>query len=194
MKRFAKIAAALAVATAAASITTVQAAEWTLDSSHSQIVFSYNHLGFSTTTGMFSGFTGDISFDPENPEAASVSVEIPTESLITGWPDRDKHFLTADFFDKDAAPLITFKSTSVEVTGDNTANITGDLTLNSVTKPVVLETTFNGSKEHPMMKKPWAGFDATAKIVRSEFDMGNFAPFISDEVDIKISVEAMPAE
>lgn len=194
MKKFAKLAAAFAVATSVAQVTAAQAAEWKLDPTHSQIVFSYNHLGFSTTTGMFSGFNGDISFDPENPEASSVSVEIPTESLITGWPDRDAHFLSADFFDKDAAPLITFKSTAIEVTGEKTANITGDLTLNNVTKPVVLETTFNGSQEHPMEKKPWAGFDATAQVLRSDFDMGAFTPFISDEVAINISVEAMSAE
>ena len=170
------------------------ASKWVLDASHSQIVFSYNHLGFSTTYGMFSGFTGNISFDEANPENSTVSINIPTESLITGWPERDTHFLTADFFDKDAAPAITFTSTSIEVTGDMTANITGDLTLNNVTKPVVLAATFNGTKEHPMAKKPWAGFDATTTVIRSDFDMGNFAPFVSDEVKLMISIEAMPAE
>lgn len=186
--------AALAVASSLVIAAPAQSADWVLDSSHSQVVFSYNHLGYSTTYGMFSGFSGQISFDPEKPEAGSVSVEIPTESLITGWDKRSEHFLSADFFDKDAAPLITFTSTAIEVTGDNTANITGDLTLNNVTKPVVLATTFNGTKEHPMAKKPWAGFDATTTIVRSEFDMGQFAPFVSDEVKLMISVEAMPAE
>ena len=195
MNRISRFAAALAVTTGlSAAATAAQAADWVLDSSHSQIVFSYNHLGYSTTYGMFSGFTGAISFDPANPEAGSGSVEIPTESLITGWPERDGHFLTADFFDKDAAPMITFTSTAIEVTGDNTANITGDLTLNNVTKPVVLATTFNGTSEHPMAKKPWAGFDATTTIVRSDFDMGMFAPFVSDEVKLMISVEAMPKE
>ncbi|MGB7432890.1 MAG: YceI family protein [Ahrensia sp.] len=196
MNTFSRIAAALALTTgmAGALSAPAQAAEWVLDSSHSQIVFSYNHLGYSTTYGMFSGFTGEINFDPAKPEEASVSVEIPTESLITGWPARDQHFLTADFFDKDAAPAITFTSTNIEVTGENTANITGDLTLNNVTKPVVLATTFNKADEHPMAKKPWAGFDATTTIVRSEFDMGQFAPFVSDEVNLNISIEAMPKE
>ncbi len=192
MKRISSI-AAMTLATAIGLSAPAKAADWTLDSSHSQIVFSYNHLGFSTTYGMFSGFTGNISFDPSKPEEGSVSVEIPTESLITGWPKRDAHLLSGDFFDKDTAPKITFQSTSIEVTGENTANITGDLTLNNVTKPVVLATTFNGTKEHPMAKKPWAGFDASTTIVRSDFDMGQFAPFVSDEVDLVISVEAMPA-
>lgn len=196
MKRIYQAAAALAVSTSLAFAVPAiaNAAEWELDSSHSQIVFSYDHLGYSTTFGMFSGFEGTINFDPAKPEEASVSVEIPTESLITGWPARDQHFLTADFFDKDAAPLITFTSTSIEVTGENTANITGDLTMNNVTKPVVLETTFNGAREHPMQKKPWAGFNATATIKRSDWDMGQFAPFVSDEVGIQISIEASAAE
>ncbi|WP_421852579.1 YceI family protein [Oricola sp.] len=196
MKRIlASVAAvALAAGISSASLTAASAAEWVLDSSHSQIVFSYNHLGYSTTYGMFSGFTGNISFDPADPAAGSVSVEIPTESLITGWAQRNQHFLSPDFFDKDAAPTITFKSTAVEVTGENTGNITGDLTMNGVTKPVVLAATLNNSGEHPMAKKPWAGFSATATIVRSEWDMGQFAPFVSDEVELMISVEAQPAE
>ena len=182
--------AALALGAASAS---AQAEQWVLDSSHSQIVFSYDHLGFSTTFGMFSGFAGEITFDPENPEAGSVTVEIPTQSLITGWPQRDAHFLSADFFDAEAAPAITFTSTAIEVTGENTANITGDLTMNNVTNPVVLETTFNGVGQHPQNQRPLTGFTATATIVRSDWDMGQFAPFVGDEVSLEISVEAQPA-
>ena len=184
----------LAASVAAISASTASAAQWTLDSSHSQIVFSYNHLGFSTTYGMFSGFTGEITFDPEKPEQGSVTVEIPTESLITGWPQRDQHFLSADFFDKDAAPAITFTSTAIEVTGENTANITGDLTMNSITRPVVLETVFNGIRPHPQANTDWTGFSATTTILRSEWDMGLAAPFVGDEVAIAIEVEAKPAE
>ena len=185
--------AAISALAMAGTHMTVQAAEWVLDPSHSQIVFSYNHLGYSTTYGMFSGFEGEISFDPENPEAASVTVEIPTESLITGWPQRDQHFLSEDFFDSGSAPAITFASTAIEVTGENTANITGDLTVNNVTQPVVLETTFNGVREHPQAQEPWTGFSATATILRSDWDMGAFAPFVSDEVSLSIEVEARPA-
>ncbi len=188
----AAIAAISAIALGAASFS-AHADQWVLDSSHSQIVFSYDHLGFSTTFGMFSGFTGEITFDPENPDAGSVTVEIPTQSLITGWPQRDAHFLSADFFDAEAAPAITFASTGIEVTGENTANITGDLTMNNVTSSVVLETTFNGVGQHPQAQSPWTGFTATATIARSDWDMGQFAPFISDEVDLQISVEAQPA-
>lgn len=185
--------AAISALALAGGQATANAAEWVLDPSHSQILFSYNHLGFSTTYGMFSGFSGEISFDPEEPEAASVSVEIPTETIITGWAERNQHFLSEDFFDAGGAPLITFKSTAIEVTGDNTANITGDLTVNNVTNPVVLQTVFNGVREHPQAQQPWTGFSATATLLRSDWDMGAFAPFVGDEVDLAIEVEARPA-
>lgn len=166
-----------------------------LDSSHSQIVFSYDHLGFSTTTGMFSGFEGSIELDAENPAASSVAVSFPASSLITGWPEREAHLLSDDFFSAEANPLVSFTSTSIEVTGDTTGLITGDLTINGITKPVVLDTVMNQMAEHPMANLPWVGFDATATLLRSDFDMGAFAPFVGDEVEIYISIEAMvPAE
>ena len=167
---------------------------YTLDPSHSQIVFSYNHLGFSTTTGMFSGFEGTIRFDAEDPAASSVEVAFPTASLITGWDERTAHFLTADFFGAEEAPEISFTSTAIEVTGEKTGKITGDLTINGITKPVVLEAEMTQMGEHPMAKAPWVGFNATTTIVRSDFDMGQFAPFVGDEVSVSISIEAMKAE
>jgi polyisoprenoid-binding protein YceI len=168
---------------------------YVLDPSHSQIVFSYNHLGFSTTTGMFSGFEGSIELDQEDPAASSVSVSFPAKSLITGWPAREAHFLSEDFFGAEANPLVTFTSTSIEVTDEETGKITGDLTMNGITKSVVLDATLNQLGDHPMENRPWAGFDATTKLLRSDFDMGQFAPFVGDEVAIDISIEAMvPAE
>jgi polyisoprenoid-binding protein YceI len=166
-----------------------------LDASHSQIVFSYDHLGFSTTTGMFSGFEGTIELDAENPAESSVKVSFPAQSLITGWPAREAHFLTEEFFGADANPLVTFTSTGIEVTGDNTGLITGDLIMNGITKSVVLDATMNQLADHPMANMPWAGFDATTTLLRSDFDMGQFAPFVGDEIAINISIEAMaPAE
>jgi polyisoprenoid-binding protein YceI len=168
---------------------------YTLDPSHSQIVFSYDHLGYSRTTGMFSGFEGTIVMDAADPAASNVSVSFPASSLITGWPAREAHFLTEDFFGADANPLVTFTSTSIEVTGEKTGLITGDLTLNGITKSVVLDATLNQMGDHPMAKQPWAGFDATTTLLRSDFDMGQFAPFVGDEVTINISIEAMvPAQ
>jgi polyisoprenoid-binding protein YceI len=174
----------------------VQAApqSYVLDASHSQIVFSYNHLGYSTTYGMFSGFEGEVSFDAENPAASSVNVSMPLSSMITGWEARFTHFMAPDFFNAKGDEIVTFSSTAIEVTGENTALITGDLTLNGVTKPVVLDAKLNQTGTHPMANKEWAGFDATATVVRSEFNLGQFAPYVSDEVELKISIEAMKAE
>jgi polyisoprenoid-binding protein YceI len=166
---------------------------YTLDSSHSQILFSYNHLGYSTTWGMFSGFEGDIQFDQEDPANSSVNVSFPVRSMFTGWEARFEHFMSEDFFGAGEDEMVTFASTGIEVTGETTADITGDLTLNGITKPVTLEATLNQASEHPMENKPWAGFNATTTLLRSDFEVGDFAPFVSDEVDVQISIEAMPA-
>ena len=167
---------------------------YVLDASHSQIVFSYDHLGYSTGHGMFSGFEGEIAFDQEDPAASSVSVSFPVRSMLTGWEARFEHFMSGDFFGADADEMVTFTSTGIEVTGESTALITGDLTLNGVTKSVVLDAKLNQSGMHPMANQQWAGFDATTTLIRSDFEVGAFAPYVSDEVAVTISVEAMKAE
>ncbi len=171
-----------------------EAQKYLLDASHSQIVFSYNHLGYSTTTGMFSGFEGEIQFDQENPAASSVTVAFPVRTMLTGWQERFDHFMSPDFFGATEEEMVTFTSTAIEVTGEKTARITGDLTLNDVTKSVVLDAVLNQVGDHPMAGKPWAGFSATTTLYRSEFNLGMFAPYVSDEVQVQISVEAMKAE
>lgn len=183
-----------ALTAAAATSAWAEATPYTLDASHSQIVFSYDHLGYSRTTGMFSGFEGTIMFDEADPSASSVEVSFPAESLITGWPAREGHFLSDDFFGAEANPVVSFTSTAIEVTGDNTGVITGDLTINGITQSVALDAKLNQASNHPMQEKPWVGFDATTTLLRSDFDMGNFAPFVGDEVDIYISIEAAAAD
>jgi polyisoprenoid-binding protein YceI len=189
------------VLTSAAALTALAGAalaapeEYTIDTSHAQIVFSYDHLGFSTTTGMFGDITGTITFDAEDPAASSVNATFPVASLMTGFQGRDEHFASPDFFGAEgAAPEVTFVSTGIEVTGENTALITGDLTLNGVTQEVVLDTVLNQQGTHPMEQKPWLGFDATTTLTRSEWNLGMFAPAVSDEVEVSISIEAMQAD
>ncbi|MEO9895728.1 MAG: YceI family protein [Paracoccaceae bacterium] len=184
----------LAAALAATATTGFAADKYILDSSHSQVVFNYNHLGFSTTYGMFSGFEGEIVFDQEDPAQSSVTVTMPTKSMFTGWEKRTAHFLSGDFFGATDESLISFASTGIEITGDNTAKITGDLTLNDVTKSVVLDAVLNKVGPNPLSKTDWAGFDATTTLKRSEFGLGAFAPAVSDEVEVSISVEAAKAE
>ncbi|MDE4304379.1 YceI family protein [Phaeobacter gallaeciensis] len=186
------LAAALTGAAATAAVAAPE--KYVLDSSHSQVVFNYNHLGFSTTWGMFSGFEGEIMFDKEDPAASSVSVSMPVMSMLTGWEARFDHFMSNDFFAATEDEMVSFTSTGIEVTGENTANITGDLTLNGVTKSVVLDAKLNQSGDHPMAGKPWAGFNATTSLLRSDYGLEKFAPYVSDEVQVQISIEAMKAE
>ena len=185
---------AAALLAVVASTATAAPEAYILDASHSQILFSYNHLGYSTTHGMFSGFDGEIAFDQEDPAASSVNISFPVMSMLTGWEQRFVHLMSGDFFGASEGDMITFASTGIAVTGDNTAMITGDLTMNGVTKSVVLDATMNQAGTHPMAEKPWAGFDATTSVLRSDFNVGNFAPFVGDEVQIMISIEAMKAE
>ena len=185
---------AAALLAAVSSTATAAPEAYVLDASHSQILFSYNHLGYSTTHGMFSGFDGEIAFDQEDPAASSVNISFPVMSMLTGWEQRFAHLMSGDFFGASEGDMITFASTGIAVTGDNTAMITGDLTMNGVTKSVVLDATMNQAGTHPMAEKPWAGFDATTSVLRSDFNVGNFAPFVGDEVQIMISIEAMVAE
>lgn len=184
----------LAAALSTCATFAIAAEKYDLDASHSQIVFSYDHLGFSTTWGMFSGFEGEIMFDKDDPAASSVIVSMPTKSMFTGWEQRDGHFMSDDFFGATDEDLISFVSTGIEVTGDDTALITGDLTMNDITKSVVLDASLNQIGTHPMENKVWAGFDATTTLVRSDFGLGQFAPFVSDEVQVRISIEAGIAE
>lgn len=177
-----------------AAIATAEPVKYQLDASHSQVLFSYEHLGFSTTYGLFSGFDGNIMFDQEDPANSSVTVSMPLASMITGWEKRFGHFMSPDFFDAAEGETVSFTSTSIELTGESTAKITGDLSLNGTTKSVVLDAVLNKMGAHPMAKTDWAGFSATTTLVRSEFGLGKFAPYVGDEVSINLSIEAMKAE
>ncbi|WP_113913092.1 YceI family protein [Roseovarius dicentrarchi] len=188
---------ALFAAAAVALTATGAAAEpvkYVLDPSHSQAMFTYDHLGYSTTFNVFSGWEGEIMFDAEDPAASSVDVSIPLSAYYTGWEERLTHFMGPEFFDAKDGDMLTFKSTSIEVTSDDEAIITGDLTINGITKSVQLETELNQQGTHPMAGKEWIGFDAETKILRSDFGLGKYAPNISDELGVEISIEASKAD
>ncbi|MEL6751462.1 MAG: YceI family protein [Pseudomonadota bacterium] len=159
------------------------------DPSHSQILFSYDHLGFSTTYGLISGFEGTATIDQDDLSKSSVNVTFPINMFTTGWEARENHFLSPDFFNAAVNPNVTFTSTSVEATGDETAKITGDLTIAGTTKSVVLDAKLNKIGPNPINQKPWAGMNATTTLKRSDFGVDKFAPNVSDEVEIVISVE-----
>jgi polyisoprenoid-binding protein YceI len=166
------------------------AEKYILDKPHTQIIFVVNHMGFSNSYGKFTDYSGEINFDEAQPEKGDVNVTIQTASLDLDDEKWNEHMKTKDFFNVEQFPTMTFKSTKVEKTGDKTANITGDLTLLGVTKPVTLSTTLSKAGKHPMKDANAAGFTATADIKRSDFGMTNGIPMVSDDVKIIIEVEA----
>lgn len=165
--------------------------KYTLDKPHTQILFSVNHLGFSNSYGKFVDYAGHINFDPQAPATSSVEVTIDAKSLELNDAKWNEHVKAADFLDVEKFPAITFKSTKIEVTGEKTANITGDLTLHGVTKPVVLATVYNKTDNHPYSGKTVAGFSATTSIKRSDFGVSYGVPGVADEVKITLEVEGI---
>ncbi len=165
---------------------------YTLDPGHTQVDFRWSHMGFSTPAAAIHVTDGVLKFDPDAPTRASVSLTMPINTIDTRVPDLDKHLMSADFFDAAKYPTASFKSTKVEREGNgNKYKIHGNLTIKGVTKPVVLDATLNHAGEHPMMKVPAVGFDATTQIKRSDFGIAAFVPAVSDNIDIRITTEAL---
>ncbi|SFS17669.1 Polyisoprenoid-binding protein YceI [Dyella sp. OK004] len=161
-----------------------------LDPGHTNVLFSWNHFGFSNPTANIGLGDGTLVFDEKNPAKSSVEVTLPLANLDTHVTKLDEHLKKPDFFDADKYPTATFKSTKVQAVGGNKYKITGDLTVHGVTKPVVLDATLNKSGVHPMMKVQTVGFDATATVKRSDFGMGAYVPNVSDDIKIRITTEA----
>lgn len=164
---------------------------YTIEPTHTQVLFSYSHLGFSNITLRFDKVEGSIVYDAAAPAKSSVSVSILTDSVNTGVAKFDEHIKSPDFFDVAKYPTATFKSTKVVAAGKGKLQVTGDLTIHGVTKSVVMNATVNKIAEHPMRKVPAAGFDGSIKIKRSDFGMGAYTPAVGDDVTIKITVEAL---
>jgi len=184
------LASALALAAAPAFAST-----YTLDPGHTQVVFSWNHFGYSNPTAQFRQVEGTLEFDPADPTKASVQVRIPLASVNSNVEKLDEHLQGEDFFDAAKYPEATFRSTKVEKgAGENRLKVTGDLTLHGVTHPVVLDVTVNKAGEHPMRKAPAAGFDASATIKRSEFGISKYVPMVSDDIQLRITTEAIDAK
>lgn len=185
----------------APAVSDVPAGEYTLDKSHASLLFRVDHLGFSNYTARFKRFDARLTLDPANLAQASVAATVDATSIETDFPDpatldfneqlRGEQWLhTAQF------PQMTFRSTSVELTGPAAMRIHGDLTLRGVVRPIVLEATFNGGYSgHPMDPNARAGFSAHGTLRRSEFGMGLGVPppgsrfGVGDEVEVIIEAE-----
>lgn len=172
----------------------VEAGTFAIDETHVHAAFRVSHLGFSETIGNFDEVSGSFTLDPADPSASSVSVTIATASIDTAHEERDAHLRGEDFFKVEKFPEMTFVSTAVEPTGDTTANVTGDLTMLGVTKPVTLDVTFNKAGPHPFNGKYVAGFSATGTLDRTEWGMEYGAPAIGTEVTLMIEAEGIRAE
>lgn len=180
----------LATAVAFASASAFAAPQtYVIDPSHTNVLFTWSHFGFSHPTGNFNDVQGTIVFDEENPTASKVEVTIPVSSIDTDVDDLDAHLRKDDFFDAETYPTITFKSTRIEPgEGENRFTVTGDLSLHGVTRPLVLDATLN--KVGEMMGVQKIGFDATASLKRSDFGIDKYVPNVSDEIPLRITTEA----
>ena len=175
-----------------------------IDKHHSNMGFLIRHL-FTKVPGRFTDFSGQISFDEANPEQSTVEVTIKTASVNTDNDERDKDLRSPNFFDVEKFPQITFRSKSVKGTGQNTADVTGDLTMHGVTKEVVLKVEFTGKGKGAGPQGTNApgrdattmvtGWDATATVQRSNFGMAwnqmiEGTRVVGDDVQIDLRVEA----
>ncbi len=162
---------------------------YSLDASHTAITWHINHFGFSNPSGKFMNVKGTLLLDEENPAASKVNVTIPIETINTGVAKLDEHLKGSEFFDVTSFPNATFISNKVEITGEKTAIVHGDLSLHGITKPVILDVTLNKLAPN-MFKKQTAGFTAKTIIKRSDFGMTTYLPGLGDEVKITIESEA----
>lgn len=165
----------------------VAAGTYAVDSRHTQVNWQVNHFGFNDYFGLFGDVTGTLQIDPANPSAAKVDVTIPITSVATSSQGLTDHLKTPDFFDIAKFETARFVSTSVKVDGQK-AVIKGYLTMLGVTKPVELETRFEGAGNNPMNKKATLGFHAATTIKRSHWGMTKYVPMVGDDVRLRISV------
>ncbi len=173
------------------------AGDYALDPAHTSVTFRVNHLGFSHYTARFSSIEGQLQFDPAHPAAMTVAASIDPLSLELNAPPKGFHdqLMGKGWFEAAQFPKLTFKSTKVDVTGANTARVTGDLTLHGVTRPVVLDVTYNGGWLANAYDGNRVGFSAHTVLKRSAFGISQGIPApgttmgVSDDVDVAIETE-----
>jgi polyisoprenoid-binding protein YceI len=187
MKKLTVILSAFVLLTAFTTLNGV----WKSDDPHSQLGFTVTHLGIADVSGTINDFDVDIKASKADFSDAVIELKANVASIDTRVEARDTHLKSADFFDAEKYPAITFKSTGLKKAGENKYKLTGDLTLHGVTKPVTMDLVYKGTVENAMNKKQTAGFQLTGTIKRSDFGIGEKfpAPMISDEVRIKADGE-----
>jgi polyisoprenoid-binding protein YceI len=183
---------ALFIALVATSVACIAApVQYTLDPNHTQVLFSWDHLGYSRPTGQFDHVNGTLVYDAKHPAKSSVRVGIPVSSLHTHLPALDKQLLGPAYLDAKRYPLITFVSGKVRPEGKQRFRVDGQLMVHGVTRPVTLEVTLNKAGKYPMIEAPALGFGASATFKRSAFGVGYGAPMVGDALRVSISAEAI---
>lgn len=172
---------------------------WKIDSAHSEVNFAVRHMMISKVRGQFEQFDGTIEFDPDRPAETRVEVHIDVASINTREEQRDNHLRSADFFDVENYPTMTFRSTDVEVTGEDSARLTGELTIRDETHSVSVDVEYAG-----LAKSPWgttsAGFSARTSLNREDWGLTWNQPLetggwlVGKEVEIFIDVELVRQE
>ena len=188
------LASVLATTLAASFGASAAAVTYTIDPTHTVVLASWNHFGYSNPSANFGGATGTIVYDAEAPEASSVEVVLPMAGIDSFVPKLDEHLKGPDFFDAANHPTATFRSTSVRATGEDRLEVSGTLDLHGASQPVVLDVTLNKAALHPMGKTPTIGFDASTTIQRSAFGIDKYIPAVSDEIALRITTEASAAQ
>ena len=189
MKKFALSLATLLSFGMASTAAVADDHAYTIDKGHTFITFEISHIGFAILPGSFNDFDGEITYDAANPENSSTTFTIRMESIDTEHAERDKHLRGDDFFAVDDYPTATFVSTAYKPTGDNTAELTGDLTIKGVTKPITLDVVMKNAA-----KDPWGNdriaFEATGEVTLADFNIDYDLGPASRTADLKIALEA----
>jgi polyisoprenoid-binding protein YceI len=165
----------------------VRAGSYKVEPSHTRILFSVSHMGFTTWYGNFTGASGTLTLDPKTLAATKFAITIPANSVSTTNTKLDGELNSPDWFDTAKYPVITFKSETITRTGNNDATVTGELTFHGVTRPETLQVTFNAAGLNPLTKQYTAGFNATGTLKRSDFNQSTYVPLIGDNVTLTIS-------
>jgi polyisoprenoid-binding protein YceI len=188
---FASLFAAVLFTGFAGTAAHAQSSNWTIDKNHAEITFAIKHMGVSTVRGSISGITGDVVWDGKNPATASVNATIDANTLSTNNETRDKHLKSPDFFNVAQSPTLSFKSTGIQRVHGK-LQVTGDLTLTGITKPVTLDVEGPTAPQKGMQGGQVIGLSATGVIHRSDFNFGpKFGPaMLGDDVQFTIDIEA----
>ena len=174
---------------ASAELSDLPSGDYGLDKTHGYISYTYDHQGYSTPHVGFESFDLTLNLDSANPEKSSIDVVIDATSLDSRVEVFNGHLNGPNFFDTAKFPEITFKSTSMKKTGENTFDVLGDLTIKGISKPVTIATTINKADMHPRSKQPHIGISGEAKVSRSDWGLTRAVPVVGDEITISITAE-----